>query len=568
MESRIELKETISYPAIKNQILSLYVLKEFRYDASTSPANIDSINSIIINLPKIPIIDMGMSPSLHDINVSYQKIINHAIKNKCTLLELYQCLFENFWNADNIAQLKHATKLAFEAGTIPLSSRYHLDMFLEKLNQSKKKVSQVLDAIKDESYCKSFSHIDKEMLQARSIYLYVQKSGLLDKLIQAVEQVFAESLQGWADYKEARERLLRENKGVYASLSESSSFAKKEYDERIYELELILKEKESLFKEHELHKAAMKYLTIDLNHLEPVVDFINAAWEKFPDSFKKHINQRTIEEYMQHCYADKFPNENIRMIYVPTEPIENKIAFDYIKIKKDFKLMNKNWKYIQSLENFMTKDLYRIAALQMRLDSYDDVLNGFCDTWHDQVNMLLIGKELKTEAKVAVVQAALDCIVYQANYLSTSLSIPYLEGYDTNHADISHVSIEFGKIRKKILNDMHRKEQQYFHEMPWGDGELARTLLLRLIAINYIRNKILSLAELNSRVVTEELISQFGEDTVATRGCFPSFISKLLQKLDIPKASAQGIFAKNAQGQEMACQPEESKNEVRLGKIS
>ncbi len=106
-------------------------------------------------------------------------------------------------------------------------------------------------------------------------------------------------------------------------------------------------------------------------------------------------------------------------------------------------------------------------------------------------------------------------------------------------------------VRKKLLGDLIRKEQQYSDASQYATHKLARTLFLRLIAVNYIRNKLLTGQVLKSKQITHELVSQFGDEIIKTRRIKESRISKILRQLDIPSVAGQGLFEKKEQISEL-----------------
>ena len=526
MESRKESKEYICYSAIKDQITLLPAVKEYA-DENTRSKYFERIEFMIDELSISRLTGITITPSLGDLKDCYLQMLDRVKNNKCTLADLYDLIFIQSWNDETINILKQEIKAALSEQSISVSIYYRIELFITRLQNLKKLMLTAKAELKDEKSFEMRSTLEKEVLRERRILDFIDRSRLSRWIVNAIERAFSEKVSGWAEYKEAKECLFAE------------TTKKKPSADQIYVLANIIENKKlASIDNHPLYAAAIRFETIDKAHLQSIIAFINEFKDDFSDSFKKEINQVAIETFVQQYCCEKFPDQSIQITRGPAGSLDKN--YDYYQVKKDFRLVNQSWEYIEKLAEFPLKNLYRIVAILKYIEEDFDnstLCDLFCYMWKDEVSMLL-GKDLKCEAKVAVVEAALDCLQHHSSH---QLQQRFFK--DFIRQDDAHPLLLLDDVRKNILKELNRKQSQYLREMSQYDREEARILLLRLITVHYIRNKIVSGAKLVSGQVTAEIISQFGDDVVVTRGCLPSFISKLLRKLNIPATSAQGLFA-------------------------
>lgn len=556
MQPRIKEKQFLSYSIIEKQIRAVPVFNEMMYQNH----DIFDMNDFVKWLPKLPKADISISPSLSALKARYEKIIDLAKSKRCSLVDLYKEVFLNLWNENNIVQLKQAMKAALNQGTISVSTHYFMDEFLKDLKDEKAGIESAIKRLPSESKHvqntkqevqsieQEVKNTEQDILQKRATQNLIENCGLKHWLSYRIKETLAEGLPGWKQYIEARQGFSLElnNYEVFSALgcAEPWRSARVEAWEKLFQ-----NRKAMLPEDHKLYQVAVDFENTPKHHIESIINFINIHYEDFPESFKEKVNQSKVDVYINHFYCPKLPEEVVRITWLPVEPSKNiKKSFNFAQINNDFADLCYEWDYVASLDDFISKDWYRIAALlyeikKPRLYHYEGF---FYSVWQHAIDDLLIKSDLTAEAQAAVVQASLACLANKKHYKK------YLHGFVSSG---NEKSPKLGLIRNKLLTDLEHKEPQYYAAMPPEpemtksidqryDKELATTLFLRLIAVYYIRNALLSGKELSSQKMRNELITQFGEEIVATRGCRESHISKILNELDIPAISTPGFFVK------------------------
>lgn len=531
MQSYKEQKEYISYSDVIKQINTLPILKEIVYQIDKKFSN-ESIDSIIKRLPQLPEANINVSPSFEVLKERYQTLIDSALKKTCSLSQLYGELFIILWNDRNIMQFKKAMDIAVNNAKITVTTHYRLNKFFSALCCSKNEIASTLENIKNNTFLLQKASLDQEILYERSLQEFIKISGISKALNGLIEQALIEEVSGWKQFNAINAIHIAEKIDLN---SLGSAEEKADYEEKMIAVKKVwLNKKSNLPIKHILYEASIQYIDIDKDDLESIIKFINRYINQFSNSFKLKINPVQMRMYIND-YREKISKKNISIACLLEENEE--IDFDYKMIQHDFLQLNCNWRYALAVlkRNIFLKKFYCLAALRRQIEQHDTLLfrHDFFEMLDSEINHLLCKKKLSHEAQVAIVQAALDCFAHRTERHVQLVLKDYIAVTENKSEDKP-----YEKKISNILADLDRKEKQYHQEMPSDSDDhyqrvQARIIFLRLIAVHYIRNKILANKTCSPSELHHELI-EIDEGILERRGfgCGRSHIVKVLEKLD------------------------------------
>lgn len=519
-------KEYISYTDIQKQIATVSLLDELGLALDSKEK---TIADFIQNLPKLPKEISGIS-SLHSFVVHYQELIQLTINKRCSLPNLYHQLFEVLCHQENVKQIKKFMRTAVNKNKVSLSSCYQLDLFFKKLTDQKLIMK---DAVTKNQQIKKCTEEKLDFQKKCDSVIRISK--IRENIINQIEKAFSSEFEGWKEYNEA-----------YNKFCVNFPPVLNRFDKEIFLLEKQQVVRDSMLSnQHHLYQAAMAFDLINQNDLKSIIDFVNIYHASFSSAF--NVNSASINQYLENYFSPEFAkNISFNKLSCTNLP---KLMIDYQKAHQEFCKINQDWGYVHSLldDDTPLKDLYRLIALNIKFPK--TIWEDFFSMWKNQITDLLVKKDLTAEAKAAVIQAALDCIVDRkesiCQYYTTNT------GFVRYSDDQAKNEVPDDKQRTALLADLRTKERQYHDEMPADPGfrpaclgedcyyeyetAKAKVLFLRMIGVHYIRNKILSGDALSPQAITDELVDQFGREIILRRGVGfgNSYLCKILKKLSI-----------------------------------
>lgn len=518
MQSHAEQKTTIiPYDEIEQQITSSEKFKEI-YVENRFPDEIVSLKLCLRQLKSVL--------CLHD-------IIDRVEQSEFFLIDFYNKLLTK----ENMTAILGSLNVQLYADETNLVQYYLLSKMLKKLIEQIEMINKPLQ-----------NDYDKKVLRAVSYHQFLEQSSIIKYLNEVLDRFFKKESQSWSKYKKIKNNLLNEKR---LSLIEKDNI-----------LESLIPNK------GELNALCLKYLKIDTHDFKSLVDFININYVNFPKYLKEEISYDVIGNKLRSFInkqqllnkiniSDDSPgiSDNKRAILKYHHIIDDVHQLNTC-IEEEFKpnhfdhALVKSWNFILiAFERIPDlRNMYLLAHIQESVRHYSPgllTLNKFIigllsenKVSHEGrtrlVNKIIAIFLQVTDPNFAIVERSI-CWAYMHDEFDFSILLrnKYLETFQPNviknlfHDDYS---------RQQLLKKLSIKEAEYlgdFYEaIIKQDEKLAHILILRLVAVDYTKEKICSEKLISSQQLQQEINTLFTKEALHTRAFFKSDLLTIVEEVD------------------------------------
>lgn len=595
MDSRTEQKEFISYSKIDEQIILSDKFKQINFE-TRYPDNLEQIINKISELRvpnKIPQIECV--PSLHSMYEYFNKLIHQAKYNEISLPDLHDQIYNKLFNDGNIVQINKALDTAFKQSKISILQHFQVREFLRNLVLSKDLIAAKVNEekidrgdLKDDQEKQKLDHV-------KSLQCFAHDSGLITYLKDAIDNTLTQEIKEWEEYKKISEKLNEVELQVYM-IKKHSDWSVFPFFQNVLALRKLKRDAEKeLPLDNKFTAMAAEFSTLDTHDLETYINFINKYHVIFPNALKEKVAQDVLTQKIN-LYIENKPKQALIEILIPPSDIKdskkvNVNLYHYQDVQSEVNQfiesasqqpdnINELLEYTLKLleENIARTRMYLLAFLQNAIDRIfcgNAVDDGIA--WMSRaISKILLQKDLKPETQTAIVQVALPAMlkltepgllfnsvvpisVFPLYYnqdrnrsvFPTLLRDKFAEFINKKSMDEKSLQLpKYDHTRVELLADLSRKERVYIADLQkiipaWinysaRDERLLNKLLLRLVAINYLRNKIQSDEELSSKQIRDEMLKRFGGLVFETRKVRDSYRTKIIARFDLPSMNGAG----------------------------
>lgn len=564
MESREE-KEYVSAVQIEEFIVSTEKYKELHYQLNYFPDfQATLIDKLLLAILTTHAVEDKIS-ILKSLLMQLREVIDNAKHHHLSINDFYELVYIKLLNDENIKKIYSEINKAFETGKIILAEHLQATEVLRKLMILKPTIS--MRAHEEKLYLseEKLSEIRLKPLFYKAMEKFMQQYKVTNYLKNIINNGYLEIAKD-----DPAIAVLDRIKGEFFRLP-PDAFREFTNVINIHYKMLPAKIKEKL----ETQRIIDRIQTcID----EESILTLKAYTIKFLLNEKEtHYDA----EENKHCYNQASSNIiQLLNTYTKLRIVENHSGYkNDSEAPRDPFLMEYIFNLVKN--NSELKNIYLLPYLQRVINGYyagskNQIANSV--NWlNAAINNLLMKENFKPAALMYVSKAAIAVLLrvtdpdvfinmpalspaaYRVGYyvsefrsIKSDRSLPKgfrdkLEKYTASDLAKKDNFSEDDLERESLLNDLFRKELQYIHDLKnafyshsrYQDQEaiVAQKLLLRLVAVDYLREKIQSGVKLSSDKIQKEMYAMFGDLMFETRGCFSSHITKMVARLNLPASS-------------------------------
>ena len=555
-----ETKTVFSLEIIENQIKSFEKFNDIQLDLCY-PENRKTVIQILNQLLDPKIENAKYFPAI-------QKIINalHYLETLAKdpnaflpdVLDAYQQLIAD----EKIALFVNKMNAAFMDHKISLIAHYKTMFFFRTLVGTEKSLALLIS--KD-----TLSEKNKESIHATAMNYFIKKSGLIDYIQTAIDSTLNNDLQGWQAIKKLAQDLVKNSQ--YKNESECIEVVNHLIQEPLTEL-------------------AHDFIRIKgADHLEPFISFLNQHYASFPPELKKKLSPKAIEKLLQryneakpdfilqldtHDHAeDKAEEKQAKSHFYDYREIYNNVSILFHHcFKQDSPptvgALSSLYDYVLALvnEEDYLRELYKFSLIQnfysmmyLRAVSKNKIDSGVYfinDRMRGMMSDMTEPDGLLYLARVAMPllyrltdsqPTSLSSTWLSRKYRKAEIEMPVFlrDKLASQNPGAQHLIkyVEIDERRIKLLSILSKKEIEYHNAIDKQIIELAKQrggavddlvniLVLRLVAVNYIRDKIYAGDVISSVAIKNEMERLFGKKIFASRNLGECFLIGLIKKLD------------------------------------
>lgn len=584
MESHKEEKDHLSYSEIENQIINTDAFKNIIFEIQF-PNNRDDIIKALTpcfedhlqKLSKVSVLEMV--PNWASLVECFNDVMYSAKHNQITLPDLYDQIYNKIFHEDNLKKIMKTASMAFAESKISILEYYKIDKSLAQLSVVKSFVQSKIQKSEEGE-----AKIDDSLTQ-KGIMHYIYQSGVIKYLKNTVDDFLKKEMKEWKAYSEIASEHERQELEIHYFKNKpdwSTAFVEPDF----IAIKRVLQKKEHAFPdEHRCTPIAKAFSVLDKSDLEKWVLFLNQYREQFPDVLNEKLKNNIIIEKINALNEahPKYTNA-IKVLIPPSDSrkIPESVRYGSVRAEvyqfldhENAEIMNDQsilrfyelWKFTAKLiEKNPHHKLYLLAFMQYMIAKIyqGNIADDGIARLNETINRMLVNKKTNGDAINPIVDVAIQVLlrITEPQLRFGRLKITGFPGYFNQERNrcvfptvlrdaFNDYAQSFHRHSKEVSRSdtnpsilllqrqLSEKEREYFsliqNAIPTyvkytaRDETYMEKLLLRLVAINYFREKIQSGRAYSQTQLSDDLTLRYGDLILQTRRIKKSRIAKIIE---------------------------------------
>lgn len=535
-----------------------------------------------INVPNIKT-QIECIPSIQAICDQFSKLLSETRYETISLPDLYDQIYNKIFTAENVTQIKKAIDTACKNSKLSLLEHHQVSSFLRSIIAAKDSIYSKVNEKKAEQP----DVIDEKQGQVemvKSLQVVLHDSGLIDYLSEAVNAALAHEFKEWDNIKQLTEDSQKAKLDVFM-LQNNTNWSVYPFNQKRYALATLEEDAlAALPAENKYTTMAKSFAKLNIHNLRAWSKFIEEYYSIFPDTLKEKLSQDKILQRINYYIEDK-PKPAMIEVLIPSADLKEnkeptKVTYGYQDIQldviqfldvacgKSVDRMLDAWNHTFELvkDNPSRKELYLFAFLQYAISKiyHGNAADDGIAWMNTTINKILLQPDLKPAAQSAMVSIALPLMLKltEPGLVFNSLFKGVLIGYFNQNQNRCEFPVklrdaflegakrefnlnnrpllgENNLLRAEFMRDFERKQRVYLTDLQnmipnhcsIRDKErLVNKLLLRVAAINFMRDIIQSGVEMSKDQLIDAMTKNFGPLAFETRFYGPSHITKKAER--------------------------------------